>query len=182
MKKSVLGKSLLLAAAAGHLQPLVHRPQQRDQPYGVEIEDRLGQAAKTGRGVIAGEGQDVMKSFRGITPGGRFQPAAIEVLAGQMDHDVRAAAGEFSGQPVGRKHRPAARIVGDRDPADARIIQQAAGKAHDILRTIVRERPAGGDDFGAVVEAAALQQVAKADIGLEVVIPGTFQASRRITP
>ena len=52
-------------------------------------------------------------------------------------------------QPVGREHRPAARIVGNRYPAKARIIQQTAGKGHNILGTIVRERPARGDDFGA---------------------------------
>ena len=43
---------------------------------------------KTGGGVIAGQGQDVLEAFRGITPGGRFQTVAIGVLAGQMDHDV----------------------------------------------------------------------------------------------
>ncbi len=115
---------------------------------------------KTGGGVIAGQGQDVLEAFRGITPGGRFQTVAIGVLAGQMDHDVCAATrgrvgGELAGQPVGRKHRSAARIVGNRNPADARIIEQAARQADDILRPFIREHSARGDDLGAVTEAIA---------------------------
>ena len=152
MKKLVFGSVSGLPPRPEHAQPVVHRPQQRDQADGVEVEHRLGQAAEAAGGIVAGDGQDVLETFRGVAPGGRFQAVAVHVLAGQVQDDAAAAVGHQAGEPVGRQHRPAARIVGDRNPADPRIGQQVLGEGGQIARRIDRLEPAGGDHLGAVVE------------------------------
>ena len=94
------------------------------------------------------------KPFGGVAPGGRFQAVAVHVLAGQVQDDAVAALGHQPGEPVGREHRPAAGIVGDRNPADPRIGQQVPGEGRQVARRIDRLQAPGGDHLGAVIEAA----------------------------
>lgn len=119
MKKLVFGR-ISMRLASGDLEALVHRTQESDQADRVEVEDRFGDAAKAGARIVAGDRQDVEKTFGRVAPGGGFQAVAIHVLAGQVDDNPRFL-GDHAGQPIGRKHRRAARAIGDRDPADPRV-------------------------------------------------------------
>ena len=104
MKKLVFGSVSGLPPRPGTLEPLVHRPQQRDQADRVEVEHRLGPAAEAAGRIVAGDGQDVLEALGGVAPGGRFQAVAVHVLAGQVQDDAAAALGH---QP-GRASRAAA--------------------------------------------------------------------------
>ena len=150
-----LRQALHLAAAAGNPQTIVHAPQQGDQAHRIQVEHRLGRAAEAGGGIVAGDGQDVVEPFRGVAPGRRFQPVAVLVLAGQVQHDLPAAVGHLPGQPVGRQHRATARIVGHRNPADARVVQKRTGEGDQVGHGRRHSRAAGSDHFCAVVEAVA---------------------------
>ena len=165
MKKSVLDKVSFLPPGRAPPAPRSSPARARSAPPSRDRRPAPA-AAKTGRGIIAGEGQDVVESLRSITPGRRFQPAAIEILAGQVDHDSRAAAGELpANQSGGSIGPPPGLSVIDIQPMRGSSSRPRA-KAHDILRAVVAERSARGDDLSAVTEAAAAKHVTKGDAGV----------------
>ena len=181
MKKLVFGSVSGLPPRPSDAQPFVHRPQERDQGHGVEVEHRLGPAAEAAGGIVAGDGQDVLETLGGVTPGGRFQAVAVHVLAGQVQDHAASALGHQAAEPVGREHRPAARIVGDRDPADPRIGQQVPGEGRQIARRIDRLQAARGDHLRAVIEPAGGEHlpVCHAFVGGNHVGRGPLQSTLR---
>jgi hypothetical protein len=74
-----------------------------------------------------------------------------------------APLGHQSAEPVGRKHRTAARIVGDRNPSDSRIIQQILSEAGQIARRIDRLKAARCNHFRAVIKPAGSKHVPVSD-------------------
>ena len=154
MKKLVFGSVSGLPPRPVTLSPSFIDRKSVIRADGVEVEHRLGPAAEAAGGIVAGDGQDVLETLGGIAPGGRLQAVAVHVLAGQVQDHAVAALGHQPAEPVGRKHRPAARIVGDRDPADARIGQQVPGEGRQIARRIDRLQSARGDHLRAVIEPA----------------------------
>ena len=97
----------------------------------------------------------IVESFGGVSPGGGLDAVAVHVLAGQMQHDPLPAVGDQSAEPVGRKHRPAAGIVGDRNPADPAVAEQILGESGQIAGLVGRFEAAGGDHLDAVIEPLA---------------------------
>ncbi len=154
-KKIGFRQGFNFARAPWNLKTFVHRPQHGNQCDRVEVEHRLGKSAESGSGIIAGNGKDVAKTFGRVAPGGGFQSVAVEILAGHVQNNPITTIRNHAAKPVGREHRPAAGIIGDRDPAHARIAKQIAGERGKIIRRIWKLEAPGSDHFHAVIESLA---------------------------
>ncbi len=161
MKKFVLGKRSGFAVRPGDFQPLVHRAEHGDQAHRIQVEHRQRLPLETRRRVIAGQRQDVVKPLRRVTPGGGFDAVAIEVLAGEVDDELRAPWLENIGDPIRRQHRVAAGIVGDGNPRDPRVGRQRLAQLDELRRLIGFGDATCRHQFGTIHKASYPQYFAE---------------------
>jgi hypothetical protein len=185
-----LGERFDGAAASGDLQAVVHRAKQADEAQRIEVEHGLGQAAEAARGIIAGQRENTLEPLRGIAPGRGFEAVAVHVLAGEVHDHLAAPIGNQAGEPIGREHGATAGIVGERDPADPRIVGQGAHELREPGRRIGLLQAPSADHLRPVIEAVTGDHLAETDtlfgrshVGLprgrdaQVVFPASLRAT-----
>ena len=139
-------------------RPLVHVAVHAQQADGVDVEDGRRDARVAADRRVAGQGEDVVEPLGGQLPRAALDRVAVPVLAGEVDDHLLPAGDEVGPHRVGRQHRVAGRVVGDREDVDPRVRDQLAGDLQRALGARLGDQPAAGDELRRRDEAVGLRQ------------------------
>ncbi len=100
----------------------VHLGEEVDEPDRVDVEDGCREALVTHDRVVAREREHVVEARRAELPAAALERVSVPVLAGEVDDHLLAARDHVGAERVGREHRVPARVVGDRQHVDPRVV------------------------------------------------------------
>ena len=144
------------------VQAGVHVAVELQQADRVDVEHRRGGAAVPAERVVARQAQDVAEPLGGELPAPALERVAVPVLAGQVDDHLLPARDQVGAERVGREHRVATGVVGDRQHVDPGIIGQRARLVDQRAAAIGGDHPTGGHQLDRDRKRAGrLQAIAK---------------------
>ena len=135
------------------LTALVHVGEHAQQSDRVDVEHGRRDPPVARHRVVARQREHVMKPFRPEFPAAALERVAIPVFAREVDDHLLAALNQVGSERVRSKHCVAARVVGDREHVDPRMLRELTRQRQNVLGSPLGDQAAAGHELGGDDEA-----------------------------